>query len=98
MSEARLQRTVSPIDGSVYVERGLAQPKQTDAALAKAVKAQQVWRQVPIAERVETAEVLLCLASIGIDYAQGHYVAYPESVESLSRITRSTPRMQLKQA
>jgi diguanylate cyclase (GGDEF)-like protein/PAS domain S-box-containing protein len=51
-----------------------------------------------IAERVETAEVLLCLASIGVDYAQGHYVAYPESVEGLSRITRSTPRLQLKQA
>ena len=53
MSEGRLQRTVSPIDGSVYVERGLAQPKQIDAALAKAVKAQQAWRHVPIAERVE---------------------------------------------
>jgi diguanylate cyclase (GGDEF)-like protein/PAS domain S-box-containing protein len=51
-----------------------------------------------IAERVETAEALLCLASIGVDYAQGHYVAYPESVEALSRITRSTPRLELKQA
>ncbi|HYM36433.1 MAG TPA: EAL domain-containing protein [Steroidobacteraceae bacterium] len=51
-----------------------------------------------IAERVESAEVLLCLASIGVDYAQGHYVAYPESVEALSRITRSTPTLKLKQA
>jgi diguanylate cyclase (GGDEF)-like protein/PAS domain S-box-containing protein len=51
-----------------------------------------------IAERVESAEVLLCLASIGVDYAQGHYVAYPESVEALSRITRSTPQLKLKQA
>ncbi|MET0985454.1 MAG: EAL domain-containing protein [Steroidobacteraceae bacterium] len=44
-----------------------------------------------IAERVETKEVLQCLADIGVEYAQGYYIAAPRSVESLSRITRSTP-------
>jgi acyl-CoA reductase-like NAD-dependent aldehyde dehydrogenase len=53
MSTPRLQRTVSPIDGSVYVERGYASPSQIDAALAKAVEAQRSWRRVPIAERAE---------------------------------------------
>lgn len=50
-----------------------------------------------IAERVDSAEVLLCLASIGVDYAQGNYIAFPESVEALSRITRSTPRLMMRQ-
>lgn len=48
-----------------------------------------------IAERVESAEVLACLADIGVEYAQGIYIAMPESVESLSRITRSTPQLKL---
>jgi diguanylate cyclase (GGDEF)-like protein/PAS domain S-box-containing protein len=48
-----------------------------------------------IAERVETAEVLDCLAEIGVEYAQGIYIATPESVESLSRITRSHPKLRL---
>ena len=48
-----------------------------------------------IAERVESAEVLACLADIGVEYAQGIYVAIPESVESLSRITRTTPQLKL---
>lgn len=49
-----------------------------------------------IAERVETAEVLACLADIGVEYAQGIYIAAPESVESLSRITRTSPHPKLK--
>src|SRR5215210_5451105 len=53
MSIPRLQRTISPIDGSVYVERGYASTNQIDAALTKAVEAQRSWRQVPIAERAE---------------------------------------------
>jgi diguanylate cyclase (GGDEF)-like protein/PAS domain S-box-containing protein len=49
-----------------------------------------------IAERVETAEVLACLADIGVEYAQGFYIAAPKSVESLSRITRTThPQLKL---
>jgi diguanylate cyclase (GGDEF)-like protein/PAS domain S-box-containing protein len=37
-----------------------------------------------IAERVETEEVLEKLASIGVEYAQGYYIARPESVSSFS--------------
>jgi diguanylate cyclase (GGDEF)-like protein/PAS domain S-box-containing protein len=48
-----------------------------------------------IAERVETAEVLACLAEIGVEYAQGIYIAVPQSVESLSRITRTGPQLRL---
>ena len=48
---ARLQKTVSPVDGSVYVERELATDSAIEAALARAAAAQRSWRQVPVAER-----------------------------------------------
>ena len=50
MSEP-VQRTVSPIDGSVYVERPLASTQEIEAALARAVAAQKEWREVPVSER-----------------------------------------------
>jgi len=46
-----IQRTISPVDGSVYVERTLASPVQIEAALESARLAQRAWRTVPIAER-----------------------------------------------
>jgi len=48
-----------------------------------------------VAERVESPGVLACLADIGVEYAQGIYIAVPESVESLSRITRTHPKLKL---
>ncbi|HEX2334789.1 MAG TPA: aldehyde dehydrogenase family protein, partial [Burkholderiales bacterium] len=47
----KVQRTVSPVDGSVYAERPLASGKQVEQALARAVEAQRRWRSVPVAER-----------------------------------------------
>ena len=46
-----IQRTISPVDGSVYVERTLAVPAQIEAALESARLAQRAWRAVPMAER-----------------------------------------------
>jgi acyl-CoA reductase-like NAD-dependent aldehyde dehydrogenase len=46
-----LQRTVSPVDGSVYVERELANAAAIEAALARAVDAQRKWRAVAVSER-----------------------------------------------
>jgi acyl-CoA reductase-like NAD-dependent aldehyde dehydrogenase len=48
---ASLQRTVSPVDGSVYVERPLAADQDIEGALAKAAAAQSKWKPVPVAER-----------------------------------------------
>lgn len=45
------QRTISPVDGSVYVERTLAGPAQIEVALENARLAQRLWRTVPMAER-----------------------------------------------
>ena len=52
-----------------------------------------------IAERVDSAEVLQELAEIGVQYAQGHYIASPQPVEVLQSIvgapaaTREVGRM-----
>jgi acyl-CoA reductase-like NAD-dependent aldehyde dehydrogenase len=46
------QKTVTPVDGSVYVERALAASTAIERALEAAVKAQRKWKQVPVAERV----------------------------------------------
>ena len=48
---AAIQKTVSPIDGSVYVERKLATRPEVAKALESARKAQAAWKRVPIAER-----------------------------------------------
>ena len=46
-------KTVSPVDGSVYVERSYAAPEDIAQALTRAVRAGEVWRDVPVAERAE---------------------------------------------
>ncbi|MEJ1960515.1 MAG: aldehyde dehydrogenase family protein [Gammaproteobacteria bacterium] len=42
-----VQKTISPVDGSVFVERALAASAGIDAALNRAVAAQRAWRAVP---------------------------------------------------
>ncbi|MCE8021358.1 aldehyde dehydrogenase family protein [Halomonas sp. MCCC 1A11036] len=46
-----IQKTISPVDGSVYVERELADPARVEAALERAVTAQRKWRETSLAER-----------------------------------------------
>ena len=46
-----LQQTISPVDGSVYVEYELASARAIDAALERATVAQRSWKRVPVAER-----------------------------------------------
>jgi acyl-CoA reductase-like NAD-dependent aldehyde dehydrogenase len=48
-----LQRTVSPIDGSIYVERQLASGGHIENALEKAVAAQRAWKSIRVSERVQ---------------------------------------------
>jgi acyl-CoA reductase-like NAD-dependent aldehyde dehydrogenase len=47
----KVQRTITPVDGSVYVKRTLAAGNAVEKALVKAAKAQQAWKAVPVAER-----------------------------------------------
>lgn len=44
-------RVISPVDGSVYLERPLSDARQMSATIERAAKAQQAWRRVPMAER-----------------------------------------------
>ncbi len=45
------QRTISPVDGSIYVERELASGQAIETALQDSVAAQKRWKSVPLSER-----------------------------------------------
>ena len=49
--KSTVQRTITPVDGSVYVTRKLASNDQIEKALSRAEKAQKSWKQAPVAER-----------------------------------------------
>jgi acyl-CoA reductase-like NAD-dependent aldehyde dehydrogenase len=59
MNASRLQRTVSPVDGSIVAEREIAGPANIDERLTRAVEAQRGWRATPLAERVAVVERLV---------------------------------------
>lgn len=46
-----IQKTISPVDGSVYVEREQASGAQIDQLLTKAAAAQKAWARVGLEER-----------------------------------------------
>ena len=46
-----IQKTISPIDGSIYVERELADQAMVESALNKAVEAQSLWKKTSLVER-----------------------------------------------
>lgn len=46
-----IQQTISPVDGSVYVRRELAEGARVEVALDRAVAAQRDWRALSLAER-----------------------------------------------
>ena len=45
------QRVISPVDGSVYAEFDLPSASEIEAALDRAVRAQDGWKRVPLADR-----------------------------------------------
>ncbi|MBO9452825.1 aldehyde dehydrogenase family protein [Tropicibacter sp. R16_0] len=55
---------ISPIDGSVYLERPLASPAEALAAAARAKAAQKAWAARPLAERI--ALVQAAVAEVGM--------------------------------
>lgn len=48
---SQIQKTVSPVDDRVYVERPLASDNEMAAVLERAARAKAAWRKVPIADR-----------------------------------------------
>lgn len=51
MPPSSLLRTVSPVDGRIFVERPLQGAEDVNAMLDKAKKAQREWRHVPMADK-----------------------------------------------
>lgn len=79
----RIQLTLTPIDGSIYLERPLADEQQIEAALEKARVAQMNWRKVSVAERAGICRGMLdwCLEradQLGIELTRqiGRPIAY----------------------
>jgi acyl-CoA reductase-like NAD-dependent aldehyde dehydrogenase len=60
----RVFQTVTPIDGSVVVERPLASDSEVESTLVRAAEAQRRWAEVPVAERAATCTRAIdwCLA------------------------------------
>jgi acyl-CoA reductase-like NAD-dependent aldehyde dehydrogenase len=50
-----LQQTISPVDGSIYVERPYASPAVISATLDRARAAQAIWKSTSLAERAAIA-------------------------------------------
>ncbi|HEX2827953.1 MAG TPA: aldehyde dehydrogenase family protein [Burkholderiales bacterium] len=50
----RIQKTISPIDGSILVERPLATNDELAKVLEQAAAAQKHWKRVPLPERAAT--------------------------------------------
>ncbi len=76
-------KTVSPVDGSVYVERSFAGEPNVAAALTAAVRAQEVWREVQIEERalicskaVDTVTALKDQLATEITWQMGRPIRY----------------------
>src|SRR5688572_18789794 len=55
------ERTISPIDGSVYAEFELSSGHSIEAALQRAVEAQRAWKHVPVAERAGICRRMVAL-------------------------------------
>jgi acyl-CoA reductase-like NAD-dependent aldehyde dehydrogenase len=62
-----VQKTITPVDGSVYVARELASNAAIERALFRAAKAQQAWKRVPVAERAAICRRMAewCVARAG---------------------------------
>ncbi|MGQ7956284.1 aldehyde dehydrogenase family protein [Pseudomonas sp. SP16.1] len=96
---------ISPIDGSVYVERRLASNPEIQAALAQAELAQRAWKQVPLSERIaiarraiaafaaresQLAEELCWMMGRPIRYAAGEIRGFVERASHMADIAEGS--------
>jgi acyl-CoA reductase-like NAD-dependent aldehyde dehydrogenase len=92
---------ISPIDGSVYVERPLANSTQIADAVARAERAQQDWKSTPLAQRIaltreairlfsakesQLAEELCWMMGRPIRYAAGEINGFVERASHMADI------------
>ena len=96
---------ISPIDGSVYVERHLASNPEVLVALAKAELAQHAWKQTPLRERIaigrraieafaareaQLAEELCWMMGRPIRYAAGEIRGFVERASHMADIAEGS--------
>jgi acyl-CoA reductase-like NAD-dependent aldehyde dehydrogenase len=96
---------ISPIDGSVYVERRLASNPEIQAALARAELAQQTWKRTPLSERIaigrraiaafaaresQLAEELCWMMGRPIRYAAGEIRGFVERASHMADIAEGS--------
>src|SRR5581483_2797826 len=67
------QKTITPIDNSVYVERPYATAVEIAATLTRAAEAQKAWKRIPVAERAK-------LVSKAVDIFLTHKDAIAEEI------------------
>ncbi len=75
-------RSISPVDGSLYVERPVAEDAAVDKAFAAAREAQKAWREASVAERAE-----YCTRAVDAMLAMGDGIA-PELSWQMGRPVR----------
>ncbi|MGB1239395.1 MAG: aldehyde dehydrogenase family protein [Pseudomonadales bacterium] len=98
------QNTISPIDGSVYVSRELANAEQIQTALDKSATAQAAWKKKSIADRAaictkmvdcfvakkeEIGEELAWMMGRPIRYGQGEVAGMEERARHMIAIAES---------
>jgi len=54
-----MQKTISPVNGSIYLERPLATKEMVENALAKATEAQKEWKKTAVKDRAD-----ICLKAV----------------------------------
>ncbi len=80
-----MQRTYSPVDGRLYVERPYATAEQIEATLTAARRAQADWRHTPLAER-------LAILNRFVDWMELHADTFGEQLSwQMGRPIRYTP-------
>lgn len=86
MSEnTRSFQTISPVDGSVYVERQYADVAQIESTLAQAKQAQNAWKSTSLAERAALCEKV-------VQYFEKHADAISEELTwQMGRPIQYTP-------
>ncbi|MDH4557493.1 aldehyde dehydrogenase family protein [Pseudomonas sp. BN417] len=98
---SKLLQTISPIDGSVYVERSWASATDVGSALERSEAAREAWKRTPVAERVaithravsafasreaQLAEELCWMMGRPIRYAPGEIRGFAERASYMADI------------
>lgn len=85
MTASEVQRTISPIDGSVLVQRALSSGEAVDALLTRAQAAKAGWAATPVERRAE-----LCIAMV--EHLEGKVGELAlELTQQMGRPQRDTP-------